>query len=334
MRDPRVWLGVAISAASLIFLASTVDFVELGATLASANLALVAATAATLPATMWMKAYRWRMFFPRPDALSMRGLLSALYLGYMTNTVVPLRAGEIVRAFLVGQTERVSTSTALATVLIEKVFDLGTIALLLVILGLVMELPDWARAAAVASAVGLGVVAVGLVVTLLARGWTLRVATSLEVRAPPLKRIGVAALLESFLDGLRFARDPRLMTSVLIWSVAMWLGSGVTVWLGLAAVGVVTPPSVALFVLAVTNLGMAVPSAPGYVGVFHSAVVVSLAPFGVDATAATAAAIVLHATIFGVFIAGGLYFLARGQSTQSGLGGLVAQARTATEKAH
>jgi hypothetical protein len=85
-------------------------------------------------------------------------------------------------------------------------------------------------------------------------------------------------------------------------------------------------------VLAVTNLGMAVPSAPGYVGVFHSAVVLSLAPYGVPPTAATAAAIVLHAVIFGMFIVGGIYYLARGQGTQAGLGGLVAQARAATSE--
>jgi uncharacterized protein (TIRG00374 family) len=261
----------------------------------------------------------------------MRGLLSALYLGYLANTVIPLRVGELVRAYLVGQTERASTSTALATVLIEKVFDLGTMALLLVILGFVMQLPEWARAAAVASGVGLCIAAVGLAVTLVAREWALRVSAALEERLPPLRRIRVTALLSSFLDGLSFVRKPRLLATVVLWSIVMWAGSGVTVYLGLASVGVVIPPSVALFVLAVTNLGMAVPSAPGYVGVFHSAVVVALAPYGVAPTAATAAAIVLHAVIFGTFIVGGVFFLARGRSSQAGLGGLVAQARNATD---
>ena len=85
-----------------------------------------------------------------------------------------------------------------------------------------------------------------------------------------------------------------------------------------------------MFALVVANLGMAVPSAPGYVGVFHSAVVVSLSSFDVDPSQALAAAIVLHAAVFGAFIVGGLYYLARGHRTgasRGGLGDLVARAQ-------
>jgi glycosyltransferase 2 family protein len=98
---------------------------------------------------MLAKAIRWRLFFPEPEKLRLRGLHEALYIGYMANTVLPLRAGEVVRAFVAAETEQTSKSTTLATVLIEKVLDLGTMALLLFLLGLIFpDLPDSARYAA------------------------------------------------------------------------------------------------------------------------------------------------------------------------------------------
>ncbi len=336
MRSPRLWLGLLISAASILFLVWSVDFGELWAALASANPLLVVACVATLPVTMYMKMCRWRLFFPEPSRVSTRGLLSALYVGYMANTVLPLRVGEILRAYLVGESERVRVSTVLATVLIEKVLDLGTIALFLVVISFLLPLPDWAAAAALASSAGLVMASGGLAVALLARGLAIRVAGLAEGKLGLLKQLQLVILLESFLDGLAFVRKPRVLAAVIVWSVVMWVAAAITMYLGLAALGIGTPFGVAVFVLTVTNLGMAVPSAPGYVGVFHSAVVVSLAPFAVDASQALAAAIVIHAAVFGTFIVGGLYFLIRGQLGQlgeAGLGGLVARAQSAAHEA-
>jgi glycosyltransferase 2 family protein len=337
MKNWRFWLGLGISAASILFLIRTVDLPALGAALAGANLLLVVACFATVPVSMYLKAYRWRLFFPEPGRLSMPGLLRGLYIGYTVNAVAPLRAGEVVRAFLVGESERVSTSTVIATVVIEKILDVGTMALFLFLLRFVIALPDWAEAAALLSGVGLLAAILGLGAALAVQGPAIRLVAALEARVPPLRRLRPTALLESFLDGLAFARDARLLLIVVLWSVIMWLASALTIYLGLGALGIWEDPSVALFVLVVTNLGMAVPSAPGYVGVFHSAVLVALEPFGVDASRALAAAIVLHATIFGAIILGGVYYLAaarRKAPADGGIGGLVARARSATHEAH
>ena len=78
MRDRRTWLGCGISAAAIAFLFLTADFAELGAALANANPLLVAGCIAMVPVGMYLKAYRWRLFFPDPGGVSMAGLLSAL----------------------------------------------------------------------------------------------------------------------------------------------------------------------------------------------------------------------------------------------------------------
>ena len=254
----------------------------------------------------------------------------------MANTVLPLRAGEILRAYLAGESERVSKSTVLGTVLIEKVLDLGTIALMLFLLRFLIPLPEWADTAAIGSGIGVAVGALGVALALVAREPSVRLARHVETRFSLVGRLHASSLLESFLDGLAFVREPRLLSAVVVWSVAVWSLALLSVYLGIIALIAWVSLSAAAFVLVVTNLGMAVPSAPGYVGVFHSAVVVSLAPFGVDASQALAAAIVLHTCVFGSFIVGGLYYLLRGSGEdggQKGLGSLMARARSTDESA-
>ena len=343
MKDPRVLFGVVISIVATAMLFYVVNPWEVLAALRGANPLAALAVVLTVVVAMWTKAVRWRLFFPEPRELRLRGLHEALYIGYMANTILPLRAGEVVRAFVAAETEKVSKSTTLATVLIEKVLDLGTMALLLALLGLIFpDLPDSARYAAYLSAIGLVIAVAGIVFALAARGLATNLALWFEKRVPPLAKLGVAGLLNAFLDGMAFAKHPVTMFWVLVWTLVQWTISASTVTLALVAVGIYGSSSyellqMTLLVLVATNLSMAIPSAPGYVGVFHGVFVATMALFGVNEHTATAAAVVEHALVFGTFIVGGAYFLVRGEAGRTGgrrLGALVARARSTTDEAH
>jgi uncharacterized membrane protein YbhN (UPF0104 family) len=128
---------------------------------------------------------------------------------------------------------------------------------------------------------------------------------------------------------------------VVIWSIVQWTISASTVTLALVAVGITGASSyellqMTLLVMVATNLSMAIPSAPGYVGVFHGVFVATLALFAVREDQATAAAVVEHAAVFGVFIIGGTYYLLRGEAVRASgrrLGELVSRAKS-DDKAH
>jgi len=194
-------------------------------------------------------------------------------------------------------------STTLATVLIEKILDLGTIALLLALMAVIFpDLPDSARYAAYVSGIGLTVAIAGIVFVLAARGLATRLALWLEQRVPLLAKLGLAGLLSSFLDGLAFAQKPVTLLWVMIWSIVQWTLSASTVMFALLAVGITGDSwyelvKMTLLVLVATNLSMAVPSAPGYVGVFHGVFVATLALFGIREELATAAAVIEHARV-------------------------------------
>jgi len=102
-------------------------------------------------------------------------------------------------------------------------------------------------------------------------------------------------------------------------SIFVWTGAGDMIWAVVARPGITVGLSAILLTLVVTNIGMTVPSAPGYVGVFHGLVVLSLQPFGVDPSHALGAAIIMHAIVFGNFVLGGLWFMLRGGYSLSAL---------------
>lgn len=336
MKDPRALVGVLVSVVAVVVLLYVVDVREVLAVVSRADPLAVAAVIGTTLLAMWTKAVRWRWLFPEPETLSRRGLHECLYVGYMVNTILPLRAGEVVRAFLAAEAEKQNKSTTLATVFIEKVLDLGTIALILALLGVIFpDLPESARYAAYLSGIGIVVAVAGIVFVLAARGVATGIALWLEKRVPPLASLGLAGLLNAFLDGLAFARNPVTLWWVVFWSVIQWTISASTVTFALLAVGIPGNSwyellQMTLLVLVATNLSMAIPSAPGYVGVFHGVFVATLALFGINEDRATAAAVVEHALVFGLFIVVGAYFMARGEAVRSSgrrLGDLVSRAK-------
>jgi glycosyltransferase 2 family protein len=314
-RHLQLIVGVPISIWSIWLLVRDVDVAEVADQLGHSNWLLLLICLASVPVAMSLKCLRWRYLFVERTAPPFPPLISSLYIGYLMNTVLPARVGEFVRAYLVGRQPAVGTPAALATIALEKILDLATLGFLLIVLILARQLPDlpdWMSASAYTSAVALVAGLLGLVVTFALRQRIVGLVALLEERITVLRRLRLKALATSFLDTLAVLADRRTLTLVIFWSFVVWSCSALTLWAGVAGVGISIGPSAIMLALVVTNLGMAAPSAPGYVGVFHLLLVESLQPFGVDRSHALGAAVIVHTIIFGNFIVGGLWFLWRG----------------------
>lgn len=329
--NPRVLLGLAVSLACLYVIGRQINVDELVSTLASTNPLFVAICILSIPPAMYIKALRWRLFFPDPASARRAGLVPALYIGYMVNTIAPLRMGELVRAYLVGHHGRLGVSTVLATIVLEKLFDVASLLIILVVLAATTPLPDWAVAAAYASTVGLAVGVIGTAIALVAEQHLVRLTAAIERRVPAIGKLKPSLLLESFLAGLRAVKKPRTLFWIVVWSSVLWVGGSIGLFAAIASVGVPASTAMVFFLMVVSNLGMSVPSAPGYVGVYHALVVLSLTVFGVAETAALSVGIILHTTVFGTFLVGGLVYLWRGNFA---LSQLLAGARRTAEQAH
>jgi uncharacterized protein (TIRG00374 family) len=289
----KVAVGVVISVGSLGYLVWSVDARELAATLARTRWEWVVLASALGPVCVWARARRWWYLFPprsEPPAL-----VPATMIGYMVNNVLPLRAGEVVRVYVVARRWGHGFWTALATLIVERVLDSLAIVLIMAVLVLRISVP---RTLEIGAAILLtaDVVAVAVLSVLaIAPGRTRALIEHLTRRWPALQR-RVVGVLETFGRGLEGVRTRAHLAPLAVWTVIIWALPALITWTMFRALDLELPWIAAWAVLSFVGLGVAIPSAPGYIGVFHAAATIALTIFGVPATAAFGYALLFHAT--------------------------------------
>jgi uncharacterized protein (TIRG00374 family) len=302
----KILLGVAVSLLLLGYLFWSVDLREVGARLARTHWGWLGLAAALNLAGMGARAQRWRYLFP-PGARPAR-LFNAVMIGFMGNNLLPLRAGEVVRVYVVHRRGQPFWTTV-ATVVVERVLDALAIGLMLAALILVVPMRAELKWSALlfmsvdllAMAV-LGVIAVTPqrcrnLTRALVRRWP-------RVEGPALRTV------DTFNEGLRGVRAPDHVLPLVVWSAGIWVALALAVWTAFLAVDLALPFTAAWVVLAFLGLGVSLPSSPGFVGVVQAATVLALELFGVPRAEALSYSLLLHAAQFVPVTAWGLVLLA------------------------
>ena len=290
----KIVLGLAVSAALLVYLFSHADLRAIGARLADTHWGFLAASVALSLGSLWARSRRWGYLFP-PGA-NPSGLFNAVMIGYMANNLLPLRAGEVVRAYVVTRRGQ-RFWTTVTTMVVERVLDGLAIGLLLASLFLLIPVPrelEWA--ALVFLSLDLALIAF-LGVFALAPTRCNRLARILTGGRPSL-----AARLERLLDtldrGLAGVRAPRHVLPMLGWSCAIWIAQVASIWAGFHAARLDLPLVAAWTTLAFLGLGVSLPSSPGFVGVIQAAVVTALRLFSVPYDDALSFSLLFHVSQF------------------------------------
>jgi uncharacterized membrane protein YbhN (UPF0104 family) len=316
-------LGLLLSAGAILLAMRQVDLAGTGAALLQARPALLAPALVLLAGAMAVRAWRWQRLLAPPGCagrVRFRGALAATLIGYLVNTILPGRVGELVRALLISETEGIGAGRAVGSIVVEKLLDVLTLLLFLAIAGLAGPLPDWVARGTVPVAVA----AAGALLALLLLGHARRAVEAwLRRRAEPQAIVwggrGLASFLGSGLGAIDALRRPSDLLAQVALSAALWGTSAAALYTVMGAFSLPVPVTAAVLVLAVTNLGMAIPSAPAYAGVYHLLAMETLKLFGVAPHAALSYALVMHGLSYGSFVLGGLFFLWRGRY---GLGAL------------
>ena len=240
--------------------------------------------------SLWCRAKRWGYLFP-PGARPRR-LFNAVMIGYMGNNVLPLRAGEVLRAYVVARRGE-GFWTTVTTMVVERVLDGLAVGLMLAAVFFLVPVPrelEWA--ALLFLSADLALIAV-LGAFALAPRWVRGVARRLTGRSPAL-----AARIERLLDtldtGLAGIRAPSHFPSTVLWSSLIWVSLIGTIWACLLAAHLDLGVVAALTTLAFLGLGVSLPSSPGFVGVIQAAAWAALRLFDVPLNEALSFSILLH----------------------------------------
>jgi uncharacterized protein (TIRG00374 family) len=302
-----VGVGLIVSGVALWLVAGSVDVGEAVDVLRRADPVPLLGILGVVAAQTVLRAWRWSILLPARDdgtRVSAARLVPPMLVGYLGNAVLPARLGEPMRAVIAARRERTGTTEALGSVLVERVIDITTLAVVGFAAAVVLDGPAWTiQLLAVASTFGLAVMIVLLTIGLEP---VLRVADRLGLRNRPKVR-EVASRFAAVLGGR--SRRSTLLAAAGI-SVVCWLLDASSFWLAAQAVGVELAYVAAVVVGAVSVLGTAVPSAPGYVGTFELAAAGTAVAVGVAGAEALALAVVVHVTTLVPLALGGAISLA------------------------
>ncbi len=318
----RVVVSVGLAAVLLVLFLRTLDFAAVGRAIRAAHTGwLLLATACGLVATPLFRSWRWGFLLRKAGRPSFRDLNSATSIGFAASTLLPARAGEIVRPVALAKTAGLPVAPCLASIALERLIDLVTCVSLFVVyaLGWPPEMTGDAagrflllrRSALVA---GAGTLA-GLAFLAFLAAKPARTDRFVKPLLRPLPaRVGarLEAILLSFLDGLGALGSLRNIAVVAASSAVLWLLVCAQIQATLRAFDLVFPFPVAFFVLTWAILGLFIPT-PGGVGGYHTAVAYSLTAFyGISKDTAGAFALVSHALSFVPITLLGLAFLLAG----------------------
>lgn len=320
----RSALGILLSAAFLVFAFKGIDWRTVGENVRRANIPLLALSAVAATAIFPLRARRWRPILDpiQPDIPFAR-LWSATAIGMMLNNVAPARAGEPARAYALSRSvPTVPFPAAFASLAVDRLFDTVVVLLLMFVAMLDPRFPPdvviykWPLAWYAMGGVAFVVAAlVGMYALILLPQSILTPYEWLARRlAPKLEARGRDAIL-AIANGLSVLRSPSRFAAVFGWTLVHWLMNGLAFWLAFRAVGIGAPFSAALFLQGIIAIGVAIPQAPGFFGVFETFGKLGLGVYGVPPDQAVTWAIGFHVLSYiPITIIGAWYFLRAGMS--------------------
>jgi hypothetical protein len=307
-RSVAAAVGIAISVIFGWLAIRGLNFHEVRTAIGDASPAWILAAVCVSVVGVTMRSERWRSLFPRASRPGAVPTFWATQVGLLANNVLPVRAGELVRVLALSREAGLRRTAVLATVGVERVFDLAVIAGLE--LAVASRLPD-ADVTRRFTLLAAGILAAtAAIVVVLAIAPVRRFAGSLLLRLPMLRTRG-SVVIESLRTGLAALRDRQLAAVALLWTLASWLVLAFAGWCVLQAFDLHLPWHAALFLLVAVTFAQAVPASAGSVGVFELAARSALVAYGVSPAVALSAGLVLHAVSALPFIVLGAVGMAR-----------------------
>lgn len=285
-------LGIIISIVSLYFAFRGFDWEQVWAATDRVRPIFFALMLVPYVLTFMAKVWRWRVLFhPDERRVSFGLLFSTLMISYIP---LPFRAGEVARGIIAGARSGIPAPRVFSTIFVEKVLDVLTLLLLLGISLPFVGLPSTFQNQAVV--LGIAVLALALILM----GLVLRPELArkligiLSARLPQRLSTRIEAATTQVLEGLAPLSNPPVALRLVLWSLATWGLNVLAMYLLLLTFNIEITPLAAAVLVVVTNLSMAVPSAPGYVGPFELAVVTVLGAFGQPPEVTQSFAIIYH----------------------------------------
>lgn len=320
------WLGMAVVIGLLAVVLRHVDWAAVRDGFARVDLRFLPLLVLLVALNFVIRSWRWRYLVTGGETMSLRSLFDATTVGFMATFVLPFRAGELARPWILTRWEPVRFGPAAASIVTERVMDaLVIIGFLAVAAGWIEDAPEWLGTGA--KLLG-GVAAIGLLLMLMAYFFSRAfsklarrlIAIFLFPRFLAKLREALHLLVDGFLEGLKAISNVRQLVIVIVASLALWLEMALFYQVGLWTMGIPLGPLAGIMVMVLVALAVSAPGPPGFLGTFQIGCLAALGLFDVSREIGLSYAIVTHIVQAATIIPAGLWILhVRGLSLRASL---------------
>ena len=309
-RSIRFWAALAVGVLLIALFLLATDLSEIVGAFEGATYWYLAPAAAVLFLSFFLRCYRWSILMRPVAAITPRRLFPYSIIGYMANNLVPARAGELIRAYILGERERVSAMGTLGAIAVERLFDGCVLVLMLLTAGAVVGLgDDRLKAIAIAAAALFSLALAAFYWLTFREARAHRLADLLLARLPSALARRLDPHARSVIGALRSVHDWKSALLVTFFSILGWTVEAAAY----AIVGLAFDIRISfahyVLLLAAANLAIIIPTFFGGAGPFEWAAKLVLLNAGLSGGLAAAYAIAAHVVVVAPATIAGLILL-------------------------
>jgi uncharacterized protein (TIRG00374 family) len=294
-RTLLVILGLFVSALFAYVALRNAHYRQTVDALRETNVPLLIPALGALVLAFLLRAVRWRSLFSRSSRPAFRDVVPALFVGYVANALLPVRAGEAAAVVALNRRSRTPVAEGAATMIIQRAEDVLSLVLLLFVMLPWLPPVSWLRAAGLVAIFVMVLLAAVAVVFLRYGERPLRFLLRPLQRFNAIPKDSLEDAPAYFNRGLVALVSPRVAIVSFAWTTLSWIVLATGFWLVMVACGIELSLLAAELVVIGIGLAMVLPSSPAALGVFEGATVVVLSAYAIPASEALSYALVLHA---------------------------------------
>lgn len=245
-----------------------------------------------------IRGIRCRLLVSRDALLSSLTASNIVVIGYAFNNVFPARIGEWVRCGMLAERTGIPFTQSLSVTFLERVLDGLAILFLFLVATFWLPITGWIVTTVQIAGVVFGTATLVMIVIVISPGYLIMVTSQLSGRFSKKIHDALIRLVSHLIQGVAYLRSPVSAFFIAILSLLIWFFEAGMFYFIFSVFDLPVSFDAAVLTMAVTNLGILVPSSPGFVGPFHFFVMQTLLSLGVEQNVAISYAIIVHLTFY------------------------------------
>lgn len=307
--NKKLIFGIVLGIVLIYFSVRGINFNETLSHLKKINLYYAALSLFFIVLMQALRSYRWGVILQPMEKISQFTLFAVTSVGFLAIAAIPARIGELARPYLIAKKSSIKMSSALGTVIVERVMDSLAVLTITIAVLILQDLPSWM----IKSGILFFIVTVLMIASIIGLIW--RREAAIKIIDGILRRLHgklaqkVNNVIHHFIDGFQVITDVKRLLYLLFLSAVVWLVDVAAIYALLLAFGFDLPVLAAFVIMVILIAGIAIPTAPGFIGNWHYACILALSLFNIAKPEAFSFALVYHFLSMIVLIVLGVGFL-------------------------